>query len=86
LAEWAQAIGPEEVVMESTGIYWKSPYAALEHVGIYAKVVNARHVRNVPGRTIPSGWRHHRSCSQTLADTLLHDQWRRLLPGFDRRL
>ena len=36
--------------MESTGIYWKSPYAALEHVGIYAKVVNARHVKNVPGR------------------------------------
>ena len=25
---------PEQVVMESTGIYWKSPYAALEAVGI----------------------------------------------------
>jgi len=36
--------------MESTGIYWKSPYAALEAVGIRAKVVNARHVKNVPGR------------------------------------
>jgi len=50
LAEWAKSIEPDEVVMESTGIYWKSPYAALEHVGIYAKVVNARHVKNVPGR------------------------------------
>jgi transposase len=36
--------------MESTGIYWKSPYAALEAVGIRAKVVNARHVKHVPGR------------------------------------
>ncbi len=36
--------------MESTGIYWKSPYAALEEKGIRAKVVNARHVKQVPGR------------------------------------
>lgn len=50
LAEWAAALQPDEVVMESTGIYWKSPYAALEAVGISAKVVNARHVKNVPGR------------------------------------
>jgi len=50
LAEWARAIGPDVVVMESTGIYWKSPYAALEGVGIIAWVVNARHVKAVPGR------------------------------------
>ena len=36
--------------MESTGIDWKSPYAALEREGIRAKVVNARHVKQVPGR------------------------------------
>lgn len=50
LADWARAFGPEVVVMESTGIYWKSPYAALEAVGITAWVVNARHVKTVPGR------------------------------------
>ena len=50
LAHWAASLRPDEVVMESTGIYWKSPYAALETVGIVAKVVNARHVKNVPGR------------------------------------
>jgi transposase len=50
LAEWAAALRPEEVVMESTGIYWKSPYAALEAAGIRAKVVNARHIKRVPGR------------------------------------
>jgi len=50
LAQWAKAFDPEIVVMESTGIYWKSPYAALESVGIVAWVVNARHVKTVPGR------------------------------------
>lgn len=50
LAQWAQSLAPEVVVMESTGIYWKSPYAALEEVGIAAWVVNARHVKAVPGR------------------------------------
>ena len=47
LAQWAASLNPDEVVMESTGIYWKSPYAALEAVGIRAKVVNARHVKHV---------------------------------------
>ena len=55
LAEWAAAHRPDEVVMESTGIYWKSPYAALEAVGIRALVVNARHVKNVPGRKTDVG-------------------------------
>ena len=41
--------------MESTGIYWKSPYAALEAAGIRALVVNARHVKNVPGRKTDVG-------------------------------
>ncbi len=55
LAEWAAALRPDEVVMESTGIYWKSPYVALETVGIRAQVVNARHVKNVPGRKTDVG-------------------------------
>lgn len=55
LAEWAAALLPEEVVMESTGIYWKSPYAALEAARIRALVVNARHVKNVPGRKTDIG-------------------------------
>lgn len=50
LAQWAQQIVPEVVVMESTGVYWKSPFTALEKVGIVAWVVNARHVKAVPGR------------------------------------
>ncbi|AFL73315.1 transposase IS116/IS110/IS902 family [Thiocystis violascens DSM 198] len=50
MAEWVASFEPEVVVMESTGIYWKSPYAALEKAGIAALVVNAHHVKQVPGR------------------------------------
>lgn len=55
LAQWAKDRCPDIVVMESTGIYWKSPYAALESKGLAAWVVNARHVKNVPGRKTDVG-------------------------------
>ncbi len=41
--------------MESTGVYWKSPHAALEAIGIRATMVNARHVKQVPGRKTDVG-------------------------------
>ncbi|MGV6477218.1 IS110 family transposase [Azotobacter vinelandii] len=55
MAAWYAQRQPDEVVMESTSIYWKSPYAALEAMGIIAKVVNARHVKQVPGRKTDMG-------------------------------
>jgi len=50
MSEWIASFQPEVVIMESTGIYWKSPYAALEKAGIKATLVNARHVAKVEGR------------------------------------
>jgi len=50
LTDWCRKHRAEVVVMESTGIYWKSPYAALEKAGLACLVVNAHHVKNVPGR------------------------------------
>lgn len=50
LTDWCLGIKPEVVVMESTGIYWKSPHAWLERAGLNCMVVNAHHVKNVPGR------------------------------------
>jgi transposase len=50
LAKWLQEHEVELVIMESTGVYWKSIYAALEELKLNAYVVNARHVKNVPGR------------------------------------
>ena len=50
LAAWLTELGVELVVMESTGIYWKSVYAHLENAGIAAWVVNAHMIKHVPGR------------------------------------
>lgn len=50
LAAWLADQNIELVVMESTGIYWKSLYAHLERAGLLAWVVNAHFVKHVPGR------------------------------------
>jgi len=50
LAAWLAELGVELVVMESTGIYWKSVFAHLERAGIRAWVVNAHFIKHVPGR------------------------------------
>jgi transposase len=50
LAHWLAHLQVELVVMESTGIYWKSVYAHLERAGIRAWVVNAHSIKHVPGR------------------------------------
>jgi transposase len=50
LADWLQAVGIGTVAMESTGVYWIPLYQILEARGIEVYLVNARHVKNVPGR------------------------------------
>ena len=40
----------ELVVMESTGVYWKCVHETLIKADLKVWVVNARHVKNVPGR------------------------------------
>jgi len=51
LAAWLKRCGIETVALESTGIYWISLYEVLEQYGFEVRVVNARHVKNVPGRS-----------------------------------
>jgi transposase len=49
LRDWLLEAGVTQVAMESTGVYWKPVYAALEdHFEVI--VANAQHVKNVPGR------------------------------------
>lgn len=50
LAEWLQACGVKTVAMESTGVYWIPVYELLEGLGFEVYLVNARHIKNVPGR------------------------------------
>ncbi len=50
LAEWLISCGVTTVAMESTGIYWIPVFEILEYHGLEVRLVNARHVKNVPGR------------------------------------
>jgi transposase len=49
-AEWLHQCGIETVAMESTGVYWIPFFQILEASGFQVCLVNARHVKNVPGR------------------------------------
>lgn len=50
LAAWLQQCRIKTVAMESTGVYWIPLFQILEDRGFEVFLVNARHVKNVPGR------------------------------------
>jgi transposase len=50
LADWLRDCGVRTVAMESTGVYWIPLYQILETRGFQVFLVNAQHVKNVPGR------------------------------------
>jgi transposase len=50
LADWLLECGVTTVALESTGVYWIPLYEILAQRGIRPCLVNARHMKNVPGR------------------------------------
>lgn len=50
LADWLQSMDVTHVAMEATGVYWKPVYNLLEPYGFELIVVNAQHIKQVPGR------------------------------------
>jgi transposase len=50
LGDWLQEQRVSHVAMESTGVFWKPVYNLLEGLGLSLLVVNARHIKAVPGR------------------------------------
>jgi transposase len=50
LADWLTEHGVTQVVMEATGQYWKPCWYVLEECGLELLLVNARHVKILPGR------------------------------------
>ena len=50
LADWLESCSIKTVAMESTGVYWITIYQILEKRGFDVNLVNARHIKNVPGR------------------------------------
>ncbi len=61
LVAWLQACEIDTVAMESTGVFWVPIYELLEQAGITPYLVNARHIKTVPGRKSDwnnAQWRH----------------------------
>lgn len=55
LAGWLAGQGVTMVAMEATGSYWKPVWQVLEDAGFALLLVNARHVKQVPGRKTDVG-------------------------------
>lgn len=49
-AKWLKKSGIKSIAMESTGVYWIPVFQILDIYGFEVFLVNARHVKNVPGR------------------------------------
>ena len=47
--QWLEKEGIKHAAMESTGVYWKPVFNILSE-SVEIKLVNARHIKNVPGR------------------------------------
>jgi transposase len=50
LVQWLRECGITAVAMQSTGVYWIALFEMLDAAGFEVHLVNARHVRSVPGR------------------------------------
>lgn len=50
MAKWLLKCGVDTVAMESTGVYWIPVHKVLVQHGLKVILVDARHVKNVPGR------------------------------------
>jgi transposase len=76
LADWLLAYGCTHVAIESTGDYWKPVFNILEGT-CEVILVNAQHVKAVPGRKrtsrMPPGWLN--SCSMACCAPALFRRW-----------
>jgi transposase len=50
MAAWLKSCGVQDVVMQSTGVYWIAAYEVLEEAGFKVCLANARDTKNLPGR------------------------------------
>ena len=80
IVAWLKANGCQMVAMESTGSYWKPLYNIFEQEGLPAMVVNAYHIKNVPGRK--TDWNDAFWIAKCLAQGLLKPSF---VPDRDQR-
>lgn len=66
MCAWLKESGCQMIAMESTGVYWKPLMNVFELEGLFAMVVNAQHMKAVPGRKTDA------KDSEWIADLLQH--------------
>jgi transposase len=66
LADWLRACGVMHVAMEATGVYWKPVWNVLDGQFTEVLLVNAQHIKAVPGR------KTDQKDSEWIADLLQH--------------
>src|SRR5688572_2815879 len=66
LADWLRACGVTHVAMEATGVYWKPVWNVLDGQFTDVLLVNAQHIKAVPGR------KTDQKDSEWIADLLQH--------------
>jgi len=80
LVDWIKEKGCSHAAMESTGVYWKPLYNLLEVEQIETLVVNAQHIKAVPGRKTDV------KDAEWIADLLRHGLLKgSYIPGRDQR-
>jgi len=80
MVEWLKEENCEYVAMESTGVYWKPVVNILELEGLPSMVVNASHMKTIPGRKTDA------NDAEWIADLLLHGLLRAsFIPDKDQR-
>ena len=50
MTDWFRHHGVTGAAIESTGVYWKAPYEALEDAGIHADLLHVEHVKQIRGK------------------------------------
>src|SRR4051812_15436823 len=69
MADWFTAEGVTEIAMEATGSYWKPVWYVLEDRAFELKLVNAHHVKILPGSR-PVGWCSSFACCSAVVLTM----------------
>ncbi len=80
IVKWLRENGCQMIAMESTGSYWKPLYNIFEQENMSAMVVNAYHIKNVPGRK--TDWNDAFWIAKCLAQGLLKPSF---VPGREQR-
>ena len=87
MAKWLKSCQIETVAMESTGCYWVPVFQVLEHYGLEVRLVDARRVKNVPGRktdVLDCQWLQQLHTFGLLEGAFIPDKEIRVLRGYWR--